>query len=322
MQAITFSQYGAPHDVLKLQNTEKPVPKDNEVLIKVRACAANPLDWHIMRGAPVLARIEFGLLKPKINRLGVDVAGVVEAVGKDVRDFKVGDAVFGDIGFENIGGFGEYVCASENVIAHKPDNITFEEAAGIPVVAYTALQGLRDTGQIKAGQKVLINGASGGVGHSAVQIAKAYGCEVTGVCSTRNLDMVRSIGADHVVDYTREDFTAQGIEYDLIFDAVGNRSIRDLKRALKPNGIASIAGFTSMAHVIAIQFFGKRGDKKVIQMPTARTDKKDLLFLKELIESGKLTTVVDRCYPLDETADAIAYLETMRARGKVIVTVA
>ena len=268
-----------------------------------------------MRGAPFIARLEFGLQKPKDPRLGADVAGCIEAVGKNVTQFQVGDEVFGDI-FK--GSFAEYACTSEKLLAAKPANTSFEAAAAVPVAALTALQGLRDKGQIRSGQKVLINGASGGVGTFAVQIAKSYGTEVTGVCSTRNLDLVRSIGAQHVIDYTKEDFTNNGQQYDLIFDTIGNLSVSGCQRALSPNGICAIAGFTTMFHLFQVMLFG---GKKVGMMETAKADKKDLLFIKKLLETGKVVPVIDRTYKLNETAEAIRYLETSRARGKVVITV-
>lgn len=321
MKAIVYTTYGSP-DVLQFKDVEKPAPKENEVLVKIHAASANPLDWHIMRASPFLARLEAGLLKPKNTGLGADIAGQVEAVGSSVTQFKPGDEVFGDV---FTGGFAEYVCATENVLALKPANITFEAAAAVPVAAFTALQGLRDKGQIRQGQKVLINGASGGVGTFAVQIAKSFGTEVTGVCSTRNLDMVRSIGADHVIDYTREDFTNNGQQYDLIFCAVGNRSITDYKRALTSQGICAIAGFTNLRLLFEHMILGPRrsrvGGKQVGLMETAKAIKKDLFFISGLLESGKVVPVIDKRYPLSETAEAIRYLETGRARGKVVITV-
>ena len=317
MKAILFTKYGSP-DVLQFTDVEKPIPGDDEVLIKVHAASANPADWHIMRGAPFLARLVNGLFKPKHPRLGADVAGRVEATGKNVTQFHAGDEVFGELSLNKMGSFAEYVCANEDTFALKPVNMTFEQAAAVPLAAFTALQGLRDKGQIKSGQKVLINGASGGVGTFAVQIAKSYGTEVTGVCSTRNLELVRSIGADHVIDYTKVDFTNNGQHYDLIFDAIGNRSVSDLKRALTPNGIGSIAGFTSLPLLFSAMFFG---GKQVGLMETASANKKDLLFIKDLLESGKIVPVIDRAYPLSETPEAIRYLETSRARGKVVITV-
>ncbi|MCX6057791.1 MAG: NAD(P)-dependent alcohol dehydrogenase [Chloroflexi bacterium] len=314
MKAILFTEYGSA-DVLQFTDVEKPAPGDNEVLIKVYAASANPLDWHSMRGAPFIARLEFGLQKPRDPRLGADVAGCIEAVGKNVTQFQIGDEVFGDI-FK--GSFAEYACTSEKLLAAKPANTSFEAAAAVPVAALTALQGLRDKAQIRSGQKVLINGASGGVGTFAVQIAKSYGTEVTGVCSTRNLELVRSIGAQHVIDYTKEDFTNNGQRYDLIFDTIGNLSVSGCQRALSPNGICAIAGFTTMFHLFQVMLFG---GKKVGMMETAKADKKDLLFIKELLETGKVVPVIDRTYKLNETAEAIRYLETSRARGKVVITV-
>ncbi len=326
MKAIVYTQYGSP-DVLHLQEVEKPTPKENEILVKVHAASANPADWHTMRGEPFLARLVNGLFKPKNPRLGADLAGTVEAVGKNVTQFKVGDAVFGELSLSGMGSFAEYVCADENTaLALKPTNLTFEEAAAVPLAAFTALQGLRDAGHIQAGQKILINGASGGVGTFAVQIAKSYGAEVTGVCSGRNFEMVRSIGADHVIDYTREDFTKTGQQYDLIYCAVGNRSITDYKRALKPQGICVIAGFTNLRLLFEHMLIGPRrskaGGQRVGLMETAHPNKKDLLVIKELLESAKMKPVIDKRYPLSETAEAIRYLETSRARGKVVINVA
>ena len=323
MQAIVYTTYGSP-DVLKLNDVEKPTPKDNEVLVKVHAASANPADWHLMRAEPFLARLENGLLKPKNTKLGADVAGRVEAVGRNVTQFQIGDDVFGALSINRLGGFAEYVCAPEELLALKPAKMTFEQAAAVPVAAFTALQGLRDKGQIKLGQKVLVNGASGGVGTAAVQIAKAFGTEVTGVCSTRNVDMVRSLGADHVIDYTQEDFTQNGQRYDLIFDAVGNRSVSDFKRALSPNGMCAVAGFTTLPHLFQVLVLGawvsRTGRKKIGLMETAKPNKKDLLFIKELLEAGKVVPVIDRCYPLRETAEALRYLEEGHARGKVVIT--
>jgi NADPH:quinone reductase-like Zn-dependent oxidoreductase len=320
MKAIIFTEYGSP-DVLQLKEVEKPTPKDDQVLIKVHAASANPLDWHRMRGAPFLARLSEGLRNPKDPRLGADVAGRVEAIGGSVTQFQPGDEVFGCV----TGAFAEYVCAGEHAFVLKPANLSFEQAASVPVVAFTALQGLRDTGHIQPGQQVLVNGAAGGVGTFAVQLAKSFGAEVTGVCSTRNLDMVRSIGADHVIDYTREDFTNNGQHYDLIYDAVGNRSVSAYKRALKPQGWCVIAGFTTMSrlfqHIVVGAWISKTGDKKIGLMGTAKPNKKDLIFIKELLEAGKVVPVIDRRYPLHETADAIRYLEAGHAQGKVIITV-
>ena len=324
MKAIVYEKYGPP-DVLQLKEVEKPTPKDDEVLIKVHAASANPADWHLMRGAPFLARFEMGFPKPK-KRLGVDVAGRVKAVGSNVTQFQPGDEVFGDKFASGWSGFAEYVAVAENRIALKPANLTFEEAAAVPLAAFTALQGLRDKGQIQSGQKVLINGASGGVGTFAVQIAKSFGAEVTGVCSTRNLEMVRSIGADRVIDYTQEDFTKNGPTYDLIYCAVGNRSAADYKRALNPNGICVVAGFTTMSHMLfQVLFLGAwvsmTGSKKLGPMGTVNVNKADLNFMGELLEDGKVVPVIDRHYTLGEVAEAIRYLEEGHARGKVVITV-
>jgi NADPH:quinone reductase-like Zn-dependent oxidoreductase len=320
VKAILFTKYGSP-DVLQLAEVEKPAPTDRQVLVKVHAAAANPLDWHRMRGAPIIARMMEGFLKPNNPRLGADIAGTVEAVGSAVTQFQPGDEVFGVCG----GGFAEYVCAPEAKLALKPANLSFEAAAAVPVAAFTALQGLRDKGQIQPGQKVLVNGASGGVGTFAVQMARAFGAEVTGVCSTRNLDLVRSIGAVHVVDYTREDFTNNGQQYDLIYDAVGNRSVLDCRRALTPQGICVIAGFTTMLRffeqMILTPWVSRAGSKQIRAQGMATTPQNDLLVIKELLESGKVVPVIDRCYPLSETAEAIRYLEAGHARGKVVVTV-
>lgn len=322
MKAIVFNRYGSP-DVLQLVETPKPVPKDNQVLVRVYAASANPLDWHRMRADPsLLVRLTEGFTKPKNPKLGADIAGRIEAVGKAVTQFKVGDAVFGEIGS---GSFAEYAIAPEKSLVHKPDNISFEEAAAVPVAGLTALQGLQQ-GDIQRRRRVLVNGASGGVGTFAVQIARAFGAEVTGVCSTRNLELVRSIGADHVIDYTREDFSRRGECYDLIYDAIGNWSYFILKRALNPGGQAVIAGFTTFGHLMLTMLLGMLlpagQNRKVGLMGTASVNQDDMLTLKELLEAGKIKPVIDECYPLHETADAIRYLETKRARGKVIITVA
>ena len=316
MKAIIYTEYGSP-DVLQFKDVEKPSPKDNEILVKIYAASVNAADWHLMRAEPFLARLENGLLKPKNTKLGADVAGRVEAVGKNVTQFQAGDDVFGELPLDGLGSFAEYVCSNEDALALKPAQMTFEQAAAVPLAAFTALQGLRNKGHIQSGQKVLINGAAGGVGTFAVQIAKSFGTEVTGVRSTRNLDMVRSIGADHVIDYTKEDFTRTGQRYDLIFDAVGNRSVSDLKRALSPNGICSVAGFTSLSRLFQVMLLG---GKKVGLMETAYSNKKDLLFIKDLLEAGKVVPVIDRSYPFSETPEAIRYLEKGHAQGKVVIT--
>ena len=320
MKAIVYTKYGSS-DVLQFKEVEKPAPKDGEVLVKIYAASANPLDWHFMRGSPFFARLGAGLFKPKDPRLGADFAGRVEAVGTNVTQFQPGDEVFGS----HVGSFAEYASVPEDRLALKPANLSFEEAAAIPVAAVTALQGLRDKGQIQSGQRVLVNGASGGVGTFAVQIARAIGAEVTGVCSTRNQDMVRSIGAAHVIDYTQVDFTRNGQHYDLIYDAVGNRSISDYRRALTPQGTCAIAGFSSMSrlfqHMILGPLRSKTGGKKVGLMEIAKINHKDLVYLKELVEAGKVVPVIDRRYPLRETSEAIQYLEKGHAQGKVVITV-
>ena len=319
MKAILLTKYGSP-DVLQFKEVEKPVPNDGEILVKIQATSTNPLDWHLMRGAPFLARLAGGLRKPKDPRLGADFAGRVEAVGNNVTQFQPGDEVFGVY----TGSFAEYVSVPENRVVLKPTTSSFEEAAAIPVAAITALQGLRDTGHIHSGQKVLVNGASGGVGTFAVQIAKSYGTEVTGVCSTRNVDLVRSIGADHVIDYTQEDFTRNGRRYDLIYDAVGNRSVSDYKRALNPEGMCVIAGFQNLPrlfeHMVLGPLRSKTGDKKVGLMGIAKPNQKDLVYVKELVEARKVVPVIDRCYALREVPEALRYLEAGHARGKVVIT--
>ena len=320
MKAIVCRKYGSP-DVLQLEELEKPTPKDDEVLLKVHAASANAGDWHLMRGEPFPVRLMFGLLKPRHKILGADVAGRVAAVGRNVSQFQSGDEVFGDISVRGFGAFAEYVCVTENALVLKPANLSFEEAAAVPAAAVTALQGLRK-GQIQPGQKVLVNGASGGVGTFAVQIAKSFGADVTGVCSTRNLDRVRSIGADHVIDYTREDFTQNGRRYDLILAASGYHSIGDYKRALSPNGIYVMTG-GSGAQMFQAMFLGPWlsmvGNKKMGNL-LMKPNKKDLVFVKELLEAGKVVPVIDRRYPLNEVADAIRYLEEGRARGKIVIT--
>jgi NADPH:quinone reductase-like Zn-dependent oxidoreductase len=323
MKAIVYTEYGSP-DVLELKEVVKPTPTDNEVLIKVHAASLNAADLHYLRADPFLIRPTSGLLKPKNTFLGADVAGRIEAVGRTVTQFKPGDEVFGDLSESGRGTFAEYVCASENALALKPANLSFEEAAAVPLAAVTALQGLRSKGQIQPGQKVLINGASGGVGMFAVQIAKALGAEVTAVCSTRHLDLVRSIGADHVIDYTKEDFTQNGHRYDLILAANGYHSISDYRRVLTPQGTYVTTG-GSMAQmsqaILQGRWISMTGSQKMSNM-LARPNKQDLAFMKELLESGKVKPVIDRFYPLSQVADAIRYLEEGHAQGKVVITVA
>ncbi len=326
MKAIVYYKYGLP-DVLELKEIDKPVVKDNEVLVRVRAASANPYDWHFMRGRPYIRRMRFGLLKPKVNGLGADLAGQVEAVGKNVTQFQPGDEVFGWLfGWCN-GAFAEYVSVSEDSVVLKPANLTFEQAAAVPMAAFTALQGLRDQGRIQRGQKVLINGASGGVGTFAVQIAKSFGAEVTGVCSTRNVDMVRSIGADQVIDYTREDFTRGEQRYDLMLDNVGNRSLSECRRVLNPKGVY-LASFGApdrrwlghMTESLKAVVLSPFVSQKMVPL-TVKRNKEVLLVLKELLEAGKLTPVIDRTYPLSDVPEAIRYLEEGHAQGKVVITV-
>jgi NADPH:quinone reductase-like Zn-dependent oxidoreductase len=319
MKAIVYTKYGAP-DVLRLIEVEKPAPKDDEVLIKVQAASLNAYDWHLLKADLFVVRfMGGGLLKPKNKILGADVAGRIEAVGRNVKQFKPGDDVFGDIGH---GGFAEYACARENRLATKPANLSFEEAAAVPMAALTALQGLRDKGRIQSGQKVLINGASGGVGTFAVQMAKSFGAEVTAVCSTGKMDMARSIGADQVIDYTKDDFTKNGQHYDLIFVANGYHPILDYRRALAPKGIYVMAGGTTAQMFQAMvlgPWISMVGSKKMGGV-TAKVSQKDLVFIKELLEAGKVRPVIDRRYPLSEAAEALRYLGERHARGKVVIT--
>lgn len=320
MKAIVFESYGSP-DVLEMKEVIKPTPNENQMLIKVMATAVNPLDWHRMRADPFIVRFSDGLRKPKNPTIGADIAGVVETVGKNVTQFQPGDAVYGEIGS---GGLAEYACVEEKAIAPKPANCSFVEAAAVPVAALTALQSLRDHGQLQAGQSVLINGASGGVGTYAVQIAKAFGAEVTAVCSTRNVELVRSIGADHVIDYTKEDLTKSDQQYDLILDNVGNLSVSTYKRLLNENGTAVVAGFAKLGRMLQVVVLGglssKFGNKKIGPMLATPTQA-DLFSLNALLEAGKIKSVIDKCYPFSESAEAIRYLETSRARGKIVVEI-
>jgi NADPH:quinone reductase-like Zn-dependent oxidoreductase len=323
MKAIVHTEYGSP-DVIQLQEVEKPAPKDDEVLIKVQAASVNAYDWHFLTADIFLIRLMGGgLLKPKNTRLGADIAGKVEAVGRNVKQFRPGDEVFGDISGGH-GSFAEYACGHESRLALKPANLSFDEAAAVPMAAITALQGLRDEGQIRPGQKVLINGAAGGVGTFAVQLAKYFGAEVTAVCSTRNLEQACSLGAEHVIDYTKEDFTQNGQQYDLIFAANGYHPLSAYKRALAPQGMYVMAGGT-MAQIFEAMLLGawmsKTGGKKMGGV-SAKIEQKDLIMLKELLEAGKIRAVVDQRYPLSETAEALRYLGAGHARGKVVITVA
>ena len=320
MKAVVYTRYGSP-DVLELKEIVIPMPSDEEVLIEVRAASVNPFDWHFMRGSPLFLRLIAGVRKPKYPQLGVDVSGVVEAVGCKVTQFKPGDEVFGGCR----GAFAEYVCTGQDQVVLKPENLTFEAAASVLIAGITALQGLRDKGGIQSGCKVLIDGASGGVGTFAVQIAKSFGAEVTAVCSTRNIETARSIGADHVIDRTREDFSKGAQAYDLILAANAYHSIFDYRRVLKEGGVCVRSGGKATLPAIFLEpllarFLSRFGRKKVVGF-IAKLKKDDLAFLKDLLESGKLAPVIDRIYPLSEVADAIRYLEEGHAQGKVVVTV-
>ncbi|MCP3975677.1 MAG: NAD(P)-dependent alcohol dehydrogenase [bacterium] len=320
MRAIVQNKYGSP-DTYELEEIARPTADEGQVLIRVYAAGVNPADWHMMTGTPRLVRIGGGgFLKPKANVPGLDLAGRVEAVGDGVTEFQVGDDVFGEAGR----GYAEYATAAVRQIVSKPANLTFEEAAAVPIAALTALQGLRDKGQIEAGQRVLVNGASGGVGTFAVQIAKAFGAEVTAVASTRNLEMVKSIGADHVIDYTEEDFTKSG-QFDLVFDAVGTRSLSDCRRALTPAGRYVAASGPKASHkmlgrMLAMMVRSMRRPQKMMSM-LAKSTPDDLAALRDLLESGEVTPVMDRTYPLDQAADALRYQGEGHAQGKTVITV-
>ena len=322
MQAIVYHTYGSP-DVLKLEEVETPTPKDNEILVKVHAAATAAGDWHLLRADPFLVRLMYGLLTPKYKILGADVAGRVEAVGRSVTQFQPGDEVFGDLSRCGFGAFAEYVAAPESAFALKPTNRTFAEAAAVPVSAVTALLGLRE-GNIQAGQQVLINGASGGVGTFAVQIAKAFGAEVTAVCSTSKVAMVRALGADHVIDYTQEDFTKNGERYELIMAANGYQPLSAYQRALTPQGRYVMTGGAT-AQMFEAMLLGawrsKKGGQKLGNI-LVKPSQTDLQVMKELIEAGKVKPVIDRCYPLPGVPDAIRYVEAGHAKGKVVITVA
>ncbi len=320
MKAIVYTKYGPP-ETLQLEEVAKPTPKDDEVLIKVRAVSVNRSDWEGLRGKPLYARIG-GLLKPRQQRLGSDIAGRVEMAGRNIWRFQPGDEVFGDI-LPRLGGFAEYVCARESALALKPPSMTFEEVAAIPQAAVIALQGIRDKGQVQPGERVLITGAGGGAGTFAVQLAKMYGAEVTGVDNSGKLDFMRSLGADHVIDYTREDFTENGKQYDLILDIVAHSSVFAYRRALRPNGSYFLAG-GSAATILQILFLGpwiRRTTGKKILVLAVRPNIEDLDFMKELIEAGKVTPVIDRTYPLSEVPEAIGYVGEGHAQGKVVISV-
>ena len=320
MKAIVYRCYGSP-DVLEYVDIEKPMPKDDEVLVKIQAASVNPLDWHYMRGSPYLMRLGTGLGAPDDTRMGVDFAGTVEAVGKDVTRFSPGDDVFGG----RTGAFSEYITVREQrSVVSKPANITFEQAASVPIAGITALQALRDHGKVKPGQKVLINGASGGVGTFAVQIAKSFGAQVTGVCSTRNVEMVRSLGADHVIDYKKENYVDSGEHYDIIIDMVGNNSLSANRRVLTPEGIFVMVGgpkgnwLAPLMGPIKAMLYSPFVDQE-FGMMLAEFSQDDLTILADLMESGQVTPVIDRRYSLPEVADAIRYSEEGHARGKIII---
>src|SRR5213078_3951721 len=329
MKAMMYHTYGSP-DVLKLEEVQKPVPQDDEVLVQVHATSVNAGDWHLLRAKPFLMRfMGFGLLKPKHTILGSDIAGRVEVVGRNVTQFQSGDEVFGNTAKSGFGGFAEYVAVPENALVLKPTNISFEEAAAVPQAALTALQGLRDKGHIQKGQKVLIHGAGGGVGTFAVQIAKSFGADVTAVCSTRNLDMVRSLGADHVIDYTKEDFAKGDQRYDVVLDNVPNHSLSECRRVLNPQGKYIMIGgggpndnpwIGPFGRVIQALLEAPFVSQKMAMM-MAELKKSDLAILGDMMQSGKLKPVIDRTYKLSELPAAIAYLEEGHARGKVVITV-
>ena len=318
MKAAIFHSYGM--NVLRIEEVEKPTPGEDEVLVKVCTTSVNPAEWYGMTGL-FLARLGNGLFKPKDKRLGADFAGVVEAVGRQVTDFKPGDEVFGG----RSGAYAEYVCVQKG-IAHKPANITFEQAGGVAIAGLTALQGLRDHGKVQSGQKVLINGAAGGVGTFAVQIAKAFGAEVTAVCSTKNVDLVRSLGADHVIDYTREDFTRTRQRHDLLLDIAGTRSWSEYRRVLTPRATVVIIGgpkgrvIGPLGHIIGMRLASFRASQKVVFF-VANFNREDLCVLRELMEAGKIKPVVDRIYPLNRINEAMSYLGTGHARAKIVVTI-
>jgi len=322
MRAMVYERYGPP-DVLELKEIERPAVVDDGVLVRVHAASVNPFDWHFLTGTPYLARLGAGLRKPKNHVLGVDFAGTVEAVGKEVTQFHPGGEVFG----ARNGAFGEYVCVRKSV-ALKPANLTFEQAAAVPVAGVTALQGLRDKGRLQAGHKVLINGASGGVGTFAVQIAKSFGAEVTGVCSTRNVDAVRSLGADHVIDYTQGDFTRSGQRYDLMFDVAGNRSWSECKRVLTDKATLVVVGgrktnrwIGPMGDGIKKRLVSLPGSRRVVSPFLAKITREDLAVLKELLESGSVIPVIEKQYELGEVPEAVGYVGAGHAQGKVVITV-
>ncbi len=311
MKAIVNESYGSP-EVMQLKEVEKPLPASDEILIRVRAASVNPLDGHLLSGMPPV-RLTLGLFKPKHKILGADVAGIVESIGEEITNFQIGDEVYGDAFKSGLGGFAEYVTLKEDQIVKKPANLTFEQAASLPVAALTALNALRSFGEIEKDSKVLINGASGGVGTMAIQMAKAFGAEVTGVCSTNNVELIKSLGADHAIDYTRDDLYKH--RYDLIIDNVGNLSLANYKSLMKPHGHSAIVGFDSLRQMISGMLLGGKSIKSV----HVKAKNEDLLYINDLIHSGKIKPVIDRVYPLAETADALTYVKTRHAKGKVII---
>ena len=322
MKAMVYDRYGSPA-VLELREIEEPDVTDEGVLVRVQAASVNPVDWHMLTGAPYLVRMEAGLRKPKREGLGVDFAGTVEAVGGSVTEFQPGDEVFG----ARNGALAEYVCVRK-AVAHKPENVTVEQAAAAPVAAISALQGLRDKGSIQAGQQVLINGASGGVGTFAVQIAKSFGAEVTGVCSTRNVEIARSIGADHVIDYTQEDFTRNGRRYDLVLDIAGNRSWSELERVLSKRAAVVVVGGPKtnrfvgpLGQALKLRLASLGGSRKVAAPFLAKMNKEDMAVLQNLLADGKVTPVIDRRYELSEVPEALSYLGEGHAQGKIVINV-
>ncbi|MDX6370062.1 MAG: hypothetical protein QOG93_1564 [Gaiellaceae bacterium] len=322
MKAMVYEKYGSP-DVLELREIDRPPLTDDGVLVHVRAASVNPFDWHMLTGTPYLARVQAGLLKPKSQVLGVDFAGTVEAVGKDVTAFQPGEDVYGG----RAGAFGEYVCVRKSV-ARKPANLPFEDAAAVPMAAITALQALRDKGHVRAGQKVLVNGASGGVGTFAVQLAKAFGAEVTGVCSTRNVETVRSLGADHVIDYTKEDFTQSGVSFDVLVDVAGNHSWSEYKRALGESATMIVVGgrktnrwIGPMGDAVKRRLASVTGSRTVVAPFLAQLNKEDLDVLRELLEAGKLRPVIESRYELSEVPEALRYVGAGHAKGKVVISI-
>lgn len=323
MKAIINTTYGSP-DVLRLVELETPTPAADEVLIRIHAASVNAYDWHLLRADPFLVRLSMGFFRPRNPMLGADVAGQIVAIGRDVTQFKPGDKIYGDLSACGNGGFAEYVAVPEKYVARKPASLTFEQAAAVPMAAVTALQGLRDVGSVQPGHKVLINGASGGVGTFAVQIAKALGAEVTAVCSTSKIDLTQSLGADHVIDYAKEDFTRNGRQYDLILAVNGDRSLGDYERVLMPNGTYAMVGGSNSQIFQALlrgPIKSRSGGKRFTTV-SAKPNQADLEVMNDLIETGRVRPVVDRCYPLSETAEALRYVEAGHARGKVVITIA